>query len=183
MVTGIEAAGLVLGTFPLAIEAIKIYCNGVQTVKDMVKYQEILSMFQYEISVEDFFFRQTLKSLLEENLPKSDIERLMNDPGGELWKSVNIQAGLQELLQGDEAVNHFLKTATLLRETLQDVARKFDKVSHVSLHRSNHELLQVGGLANCRQFRLAKRNSMHNIPQNCPGMENWDGSDLSERDH
>ena len=106
MVTGIEAAGLVLGAFPLAIEGIKIYCNGIQTIKDMVKYREILSMFEYEISVEDFFFRQTLEGLLEENMPKSDIQRLMNDPGGELWKSTDIQAGLQELLRGDEAVNH-----------------------------------------------------------------------------
>ena len=129
MVTGIETAGLVLGAFPLAIEAIKMYCDGVHTVKDMVKYQEILSMFEYEIAVEDFFFRQTLKSLLEESLPKSDIERLMNDPGGELWKSANIHAGLQVLLQGDEAVNHFLKTAKLLRKTLQDITTKFSKVS------------------------------------------------------
>ena len=104
MVTRIEAAGLIL---PLAIEAIKVYCNG---VKDMVRYQGILSMFEYEISVEDFFFRQTLGSLFEENLPKRGIECLMNDPGGELWKSPGIQTGLQELLRGDEAVK-------LLRET------------------------------------------------------------------
>ena len=136
MVTGIETAGLVLGAFPLAIEAIKIYCNGVQTMKDMVKYQEILSMFEYEISLEDFFFRQTVEGLLEDNLqlPKSDIIRLMDDPGGELWKSANIHAGLQELLKGNEAVKHFLKTAKILAKTLQEIASKFGKVSLMILN-------------------------------------------------
>ena len=84
----------------------------------MVRYQDILSMFEYVISVEDFFFRQTLEGLFGENLPKPDIEYLMNNPGGELWKSADIQAGLQELLRGDEAVNHFLKTVKPLRKTL-----------------------------------------------------------------
>jgi len=64
MVTGIEAAGLVLGAFTLAIEVIKVHCNRVQIVKDMVKCQEDLSIFRYKIFVEGFIFRQMLERLL-----------------------------------------------------------------------------------------------------------------------
>jgi len=124
----IEITGLVLGAFPLAIEALKAYGNGIKTIKNIVRYRQVLGLFELEISVELFFFQETLEGLLEEDLPPDDIQQLMSEPGGELWKSAGVQASLEKWIRRGDGVTLFLQIAEHLDQTLREVAAKFAQV-------------------------------------------------------
>jgi len=129
MVTGIEVAGLVLGAFPLAIEAIKAYASGIQTMKDIIKYKEGLDWFELRLSIEHFHFQETMVGLLEEDYSPDDIQRLVSDPGGGLWKATHVQASLQRWIRGrGEGVKLFLQIVERLHRTLREVTAKFAKV-------------------------------------------------------
>ncbi|KAF8465691.1 hypothetical protein BDZ91DRAFT_794718 [Kalaharituber pfeilii] len=160
MATGAETAGLVLAAFPLALTAIKAYAEGIQTMKDMVKYREVLDIFELEISMEDFFFRQTLETLLQGKLQPSEIDRLMKDTGGKLWKSNNVQVELQAWMHDDGAVMLFLRTAELLDRTLREVAEKFPQpvgtTSKTLRYRQALLAWKSGMLATYRQTQIER---------------------------
>lgn len=45
MVTGIETAGLVLATFPIVVEGLKCYADGVETIKSWRSYRHELANY------------------------------------------------------------------------------------------------------------------------------------------
>ena len=59
MVTGIEAAGLALGIFPLVIEGIKFYISFAKKVKQMKHYKRTLEQFRRELVMEKSKFDNT----------------------------------------------------------------------------------------------------------------------------
>ena len=52
MVTGIEAAGLALGLFPLVIEGIKFYISSAEKFKEMKHHKRTLDKFRRELVME-----------------------------------------------------------------------------------------------------------------------------------
>lgn len=63
MVTGIEAAGLVLGLFPLVIEGIEFYINSTETVKEIMRHKRTLNEFMRELEIEKCIFDNTYYTL------------------------------------------------------------------------------------------------------------------------
>ena len=59
MVTGIEAAGLALGIFPLVIEGIKFYINFAKKAKQLKHHKHTLDKFRREIVMEKSKFDNT----------------------------------------------------------------------------------------------------------------------------
>lgn len=76
VMSGFEIAGLVLGAFPLAIEGIKSYSNGIQTIKDMKHYQQILCQFARHLGIEQCKYKNTFTNLLAGLANPADIERM-----------------------------------------------------------------------------------------------------------
>lgn len=52
MVTGIEAAGLALGLFPVVIEAIKLYMSSAEKFREMKHHKHTLAKFRRELVME-----------------------------------------------------------------------------------------------------------------------------------
>ncbi|KAF8417858.1 hypothetical protein EV426DRAFT_352996 [Tirmania nivea] len=59
MVTGIETAGLVLGTFPIVIEGLKYYINCARKVKEIFRHKDDLRQFMRDIKTEMTIFEDT----------------------------------------------------------------------------------------------------------------------------
>lgn len=56
MVTGIEAAGLVFGLFPLVIEGIGFYISSAEKVKEMMRHKHTLDKFRRDLETEKCLF-------------------------------------------------------------------------------------------------------------------------------
>ena len=64
MVTGIEAAGLALGLFPLVIEGIKFYISSAEKFKEMKHHKRTLDKFRREVVMEKSKFDNTWYTLV-----------------------------------------------------------------------------------------------------------------------
>ena len=59
MVTGIEAAGLALGLFPLVLEGITIYISSAEKVAEIIRHKRTLNKFRRELEMEKSIFDNT----------------------------------------------------------------------------------------------------------------------------
>ena len=56
MATGIEAAGLVLGLFPIVLEGIQFYISSAEKFKEMKHHKRTLVKFRRELEMEESIF-------------------------------------------------------------------------------------------------------------------------------
>jgi len=126
MVTGIETAGLVLGAFPLAIEGIKAYSDGMKTVKDMKNYEQILRQFARELKVERCKYDNTFLGLLTELVGPAKASRMKTDLQGDGWNDEDFRSQLKaQMGPAEETLDNWLYVAKQLNETLSTVCEKF----------------------------------------------------------
>jgi hypothetical protein len=125
MVTGIEVTGIALAIFPLVIEGLKSYSNGARTIKDMWRPQMALKSLIRELGMEQCKFENTLTSLLEGIVSESDQLSLMNDPGGELWYTEDLQNTLESRLRTTKAVQVYVDSMNDLVFVLKTLEDKF----------------------------------------------------------
>jgi len=110
---------------------IEAYANETQSVKDIIMHKEGLAWFELRLSVEHFHLQETMVGLVQENFSPDDIQHLVSDPSGELWKATDVQASLQRWVRGgrDLGVILFLQIMERLHRTLREVTARFAKVS------------------------------------------------------
>ena len=126
MVTGVEIAGLVLGAFPLAIEGIKAYSEGMKTVKDMKNYQQILRQFSRELKVERCKYDNAFLGLLAELVGPAKADQLKADLTSAKWDDEHFRSELKARMgPAEETLDNWLDVAEQLKETLYTVCEKF----------------------------------------------------------
>jgi len=126
MPTGIEIAGVVLGAFPLAIEGIKAYGDGMKTVKDMKNYQQILRQFSRELTVERCKYDNTILGLLTGLVGQTKATRMKTNLQGDEWNDKDFRSKLKaEMGSVEETLDNWLYVAKQLNETLSTVCEKF----------------------------------------------------------
>ncbi|KAF8418436.1 hypothetical protein EV426DRAFT_679684 [Tirmania nivea] len=126
MATGMEIAGLVLGAFPLAIEGIKAYSNGMKTIKDMKNYQQILRQFTRELKVERCKYDNTLLEVLTMLVGPANASQMKADLTSAEWDDEGFQAQLKTRLRPAEGtLDNWLGVAKQLNKTLCEVCEKF----------------------------------------------------------
>ncbi|TKX23889.1 hypothetical protein C1H76_3827 [Elsinoe australis] len=84
--SGFEVAGIVLGCVPLVIEGLKFYGDGLRTVHDVIKYQDIFDDFYLDFTTSLARLSQECENLYhkELHLPDHVLQEFFKD-GGETW--------------------------------------------------------------------------------------------------
>lgn len=77
VLTGVEIAGLVLGAFPLLIEGLKFYSDGVSKTKDLRKCAVVIARLDRQIQVEQKKFDQALQ-LYKEAARDPELDQLFD---------------------------------------------------------------------------------------------------------
>jgi hypothetical protein len=113
MATGVEIAGLVLGTFPVAVQVLAAYANGCQKISgkcfvfarsfrfvlrattDMYHYSQLLKEFSIEMDTEHVKFLNTCENILQDVVSPSELLELLK-PGSERWNSPELTRGTQK---------------------------------------------------------------------------------------
>jgi len=123
MATGIEAAGLVLATFPLVISALEHYANGMRTIKYFHKFERELNSVKLRLETEREILRISTRLLLQGVVTsEKDLEDLIDDPGGQLWKEKTIVYALEFKLSTSYKI--YISTMEDMNEAMADLKKK-----------------------------------------------------------
>lgn len=117
MVTGVETAGLVLAAFPLVVDGLSHYADGIQTIQYWRRYRRELRDYARKLKSQGVRYQNTLE-LLFDGIVESEEElaALLKDPAGSLWQGTEYEEGLRSRL--DHSYGHFLDVLKNMIETL-----------------------------------------------------------------
>jgi hypothetical protein len=124
MATGIEAAGLVLGSIPLILAGLQFYAEGIAITKRYWKYKEEMNSLLYELRAENTMYINCINILLFGVVSQKDMAEFLKDPGGNRWKEQKFDQDLQRRLGASygtymETVQQMIKTADKFKEKLK----------------------------------------------------------------
>lgn len=122
MVTGVEAAGLVLAILPLLISGLQQYQQGLIPIKDWLRYRSEVKSLIRNLNIEQVRFRMTCEKLLGGIVPEEELADLLQCPGGPAWYDEHIESRLKERLQESFAV--YLATVEDMQDLLQSLRLK-----------------------------------------------------------
>jgi hypothetical protein len=115
--SGLEALGVVLGVLPLVISALGSYAEGVQTIRRMLRCKWELDTLITTLETEEVLFRNTCEVLLEGIGGPVEMEELLKNPGGHLWKKGELGERLETRLSTSYAV--FFKRIVDMKDALE----------------------------------------------------------------
>ncbi|KAI0532831.1 hypothetical protein GGR58DRAFT_517408 [Xylaria digitata] len=85
--SGFEIAGIVLGALPLVISALNSYSDGISTLKRWRRYNRELRSIVRTLETESVKLQNVCEKLLIGIVPEPQIEEMVRDPFGDLWRS------------------------------------------------------------------------------------------------
>lgn len=125
--SGVEVAGLVLGSIPLVVAALEHYAEGVESIKKGWRYRLELQSLANDLEAEYGRFLLTCERLLRDIVSEEELELLMKDPGGPRWKDTELENKLRKRLQFSYAT--YLKCIDDMARTLREIQTKL-KLDH-----------------------------------------------------
>lgn len=101
--SGIEIAGIVLGSFPLLISIFEHYRDVAKAAGLLTSFQEGYLKNLNDVKDEELLFRLNVEVLLlplsdDETIGQDDLERLLADIGGPGWEEDDLQDALRRRL-------------------------------------------------------------------------------------
>jgi len=93
--SGIEVAGLVLGSLPLIISALEHYESSLDRALAFFKWKGELDKAMRELWIQHSSYEMTLRSLLVGVVEDGDLEEMLVQPHSPLWKRPEVTDGLQ----------------------------------------------------------------------------------------
>lgn len=114
--SGIEIAGLVLGSIPLVISGLEHYAEGVSTIKVMFNYPSEFKSLGRRLRVEQGIFRNIIELLLHDCVGDRLLTELLENIGGKSWSDPDVEKALRRKLQASYAL--YLEAVESLNKTL-----------------------------------------------------------------
>ena len=122
--SGIEAAGLVLGSIPLVISALKYYDHGIMAIERARSYNRYRMTLIDALNEEQTRLENICEFILDGLVPKSRIERMISDPCGGLWKDEFLKLRLKARLWN--SATQFEQTTKEMKAAMQELMDKLD---------------------------------------------------------
>jgi hypothetical protein len=98
--SGLEVAGVVLGTIPLVITALEQYESSLGRWRVFRHYEGYLKHTQRELRMEHVWFDQCLRFMLTDSITNStraiDLETMISSPRSEQWKCMELHQALSD---------------------------------------------------------------------------------------
>jgi hypothetical protein len=139
--SGFEIAGVILGTVPLLISALKQYGEGIKTITRILGYKALVDDLACNFIVVNSRFRLTCEKLLVRlGLPEEEITVLLKVPGGPAWKNEKLNTKIRSFLDVADYKGYTMLVARVFR-TLDEFSSKLGlgKSFRVRDYRSDSE--------------------------------------------
>ncbi|KAF7539538.1 hypothetical protein G7054_g2052 [Neopestalotiopsis clavispora] len=114
--SGFEVLGVVLGTIPLVISALEHYQEGLHTIRRWRSYEAELKSLKRSLGNEKAILVNTCQQLLSGVVSSIDLEKLVDEPFGELWSNALIED--QIALRLDHVYEPFKATVVAMKDAL-----------------------------------------------------------------
>jgi uncharacterized protein YciU (UPF0263 family) len=98
MITGVETAGLVLGSIPIILAGLEYYAKGIAVSQRYWKFQLVCKNLCHVLRTEETMCRNSLQNLLIGVVQEKNMEAFLNDPRGERWKEPKFEKKLKDRL-------------------------------------------------------------------------------------
>ena len=119
-----ETAGLVLAIFPLAIEGVRFYLRGLESIKRWWRHARVLRELLRALEMEKVKFEESCEELLYEIVDTQDLNRLLESPGGPEWQQQDLQAAFKDRLGRSYGV--FMAAVAAMKTALGTLNEKLD---------------------------------------------------------
>ncbi|CAL8582763.1 hypothetical protein XPA_008408 [Xanthoria parietina] len=124
MATGIEIAGLTLAAFPIVIDGLARFIEGVRLIKTWRTFRRELAGYQYGLRSARAFFQNTLEELLEGIATQEDIMTLQKGPDEVAMLGLDYELQLKVRLDHD--YHNCLEAMTRILSAIEAIRRKLD---------------------------------------------------------
>ncbi|CBF80266.1 hypothetical protein AN8302.2 [Aspergillus nidulans FGSC A4] len=143
MVTGIEVAGLILGSFPLIISGLEHYGGAFESMKEWIRFRAEFAVFMNALCRQKIFFRQNIEDLLSSVVDSEyDMACMLDDPDNPGWKDPDLEWKLKKRLSGA----HEYDCCMDIILSIHTVLGKLESKLHITGDQ-NHQRLQVAGVS------------------------------------
>ena len=135
IMSGFEVAGIVLGSIPLLISALEHYDSGLSTIQRWRKHHRELQSLVRNLQTEEVKLQNICEKLLVGAVPASEIEAMIDEPRGALWRRETVQAKIQARLWKSYPV--FQDTVISILEAIEEIRIDIEPLEdgHVSVLR------------------------------------------------
>ena len=121
--SGIEVAGIALAVFPILVNGMTHFVDGVQTIKYWRRYRVRIQDYADIIETQRVYYQDTLEELLTGIVQsEGEIRELMELPTGAIWKKAEYDEKLRQRLGHSHAV--YLKMADRMVNALHSMCEK-----------------------------------------------------------
>jgi hypothetical protein len=154
--SGVEAAGFILGVLPLLISAMEHYNDSLDPIKAFMRWERELPQFIRKLRNQEVHYQQTLRLLLEPVTNEEELAEMIRDPMSNLWKDEVIAESLRERL-GD-GWNAYRDVMRDVDEVMRTIARKLDLEKDTRVSKNELEsMLLVNPRSSSGGFAFKKR--------------------------
>jgi hypothetical protein len=134
MASGVEVAGLVLGSIPLILAGLQFYAEGISVTRRYAKYREEVNSLLIELRAENSLYLNSINMLLVGVVPPEEMVVFLADPKGLRWKDPKFDRKLRKRL--DTSYETYLETISQLIATTNRFSDRLrldpsGKVEHV----------------------------------------------------
>ena len=117
--SGLEVAGIALAIFPILASALVRSVDGIQTIKNWRRISIKLEDYADTTQTQNIYYLNTLEELLSDIVQShEDIEVLIREPRGDLWKSPQYKERLK--LRLDRSYNGYFVVLNKMIDALND---------------------------------------------------------------
>jgi len=124
--SGIEVAGLVLGSIPILLAALKLGGEALGSSRRLIGHKAVIERYQTILEAEATTFQNTLILLLADVVSNLKLQSLLEDPLGPAWRDESFVTALRDKRFGDD-YDVILKVMKLMDETLRKFGEKIGK--------------------------------------------------------
>jgi hypothetical protein len=124
MASGVEVAGLVLGSIPLILAGLQFYAEGINVTKRYAKYREEVSSLVVELRAENTLYFNSINMLLIGVVEQGEMALFLADPQGARWRDPKFDRTMKKRLGTSfdsyfETVKQMEATTERLKERLK----------------------------------------------------------------
>ncbi|KAK3314878.1 hypothetical protein B0H66DRAFT_563859 [Apodospora peruviana] len=120
--SGFEVAGVVLGSLPILVGALELYMKGAGTMQKWRFYKRELKSLIRTIETEEVKLKNVYEKLLWGIAPAVQIEKMIDDPFGNLWKEKEIYGRVR--LRLSNSFHIFEKRVLDMRDAVDEIKEK-----------------------------------------------------------